>query len=130
MTRLITKRPDRSLRLLAFVLTMASGTASADVPYSDASAARGRALFMSNCTACHGNDGKSQVDVVSDATDLTEPTLYRNGNTEADISRSIRDGVGGVMPGWGTVFNNEESIGDLTNFVMSLWPADQRPAAR
>jgi cytochrome c oxidase cbb3-type subunit 3 len=130
MIRLFMTRPARSLPHLALAQAQASGAAGADVPYSDASVAKGRALFMSNCTACHGNDGKSQVDVVSDATDLTEPTLYRSGKTAADISRSIRDGVGGVMPPWGTVFNNEESIGNLTNFIMSLWPAGQRPTAK
>ena len=96
---------------------------SAEVPSSKESIAKGRTLYMSNCTACHGNDGKSQVDVVSNATDLTEPLLYQSGRTDADILRSIRDGVGGVMPAWGGVFNNEESIEHLKNFIKSLWPA-------
>jgi cytochrome c oxidase cbb3-type subunit 3 len=125
----------RRLSRLRFVagFTLVAGvtaTAHADVPYSDASIARGRTLFANNCTACHGNDGKSQVDVVSDATDLTEPLLYRNGSTDADIMRSIRDGVGGVMPAWGPVFNNEGSIGDLKNFIQSLWPPAKRPVAK
>ena len=96
---------------------------SAAVPTSPESISKGRALFLANCTACHGNDGKSQVDVVSNATDLTEPTLYHSGTTDADIERSIRDGIGGVMPAWGSVFKNEESIGHLKNFIKSLWPA-------
>jgi cytochrome c oxidase cbb3-type subunit 3 len=100
--------------------------ARADVPYGPESVEKGRALFMANCTPCHGNDGKSLVDVVSNATDLTEPLLYRNGRTDADIERSIRDGVGGVMPAWGAVLNSDESISHLRNFIKSLWPADQR----
>lgn len=71
MIRIFTTRPARSLPILALALALANGAASADVPYSDASVAKGCALFMSNCTTCHGNDGKSQVDVVSDATDMT-----------------------------------------------------------
>ncbi len=120
----------RIWQALAFAVVAASFQAHADVPYSADSVAKGRALFMSNCTACHGNDGKSQVDVVSNATDLTEPTLYHSGTTDADIARSIREGIGGVMPAWGAVFNNEDSIAHLKNFIKSLWPVAQRPTAK
>jgi cbb3-type cytochrome c oxidase subunit III len=112
--------PQSTIFLLGIV---ASANIFAAVPTNAESINKGRALYMSNCTACHGNDGKSQVDVVSNATDLTEPLLYHNGATDADISRSIRDGIGGVMPAWGAVFNNEESIEHLKNFIKSLWPA-------
>lgn len=105
---------------------MATLPASAEVPYSAESVEQGRALYAANCTPCHGNDGKAQVDVVSNATDLTEPLLYRNGRTDADIERSIRDGVGGVMPAWGTVLGSDEKISHLRNFIKSLWPAEQR----
>lgn len=117
------------LRSMLLAASMLSGSAYADVPFSTESVAAGRALFMSNCTQCHGNDGKAQVDVISNATDLTEPELYRNGTTDADITRSIREGVGGVMPPWGAVFKSEADIDHLKNFIKNLWPADQRPTA-
>lgn len=117
------------LRSLTFATCLFSSAVYADIPFSVESAEAGRALFMSNCTQCHGNDGKSHVDVISDATDLTEPDLYRNGATDADIISSIRDGVGGVMPEWGRVFKNTADIEHLKNFIKSLWPADQRPVA-
>lgn len=125
----MTERRSNRLAALtgAMIALAAPAGALADVPYSADSVAKGRALFMSNCTQCHGENGKSQVDVVSDATDLTEPLLYRNGKTDADIEQSIRDGRGGVMPPWGPVFNSPESVGHLRNFIKSLWPADQRP---
>lgn len=116
--------------LLALTLGVMPFLARAEVPYSADSVARGRALFMSNCTQCHGNDGKAQIDVVSNATDLTEPALYRNGTSDTNITRSISEGVGGVMPAWGAVLKSEESIGHLLNFIKSLWPADQRPKAQ
>jgi cbb3-type cytochrome c oxidase subunit III len=121
------RRFTRAVAPLVVVTSVIAGMPSrADVPYSPESVEKGRALFMANCTPCHGNDGKSQVDVISNATDLTEPLLYRNGRTDADLDRSIRDGVGGVMPAWGPVLNSDESISNLRNFIKSLWPADQR----
>lgn len=120
----------RKTLLLALMLGVVHLPAHAEVPYNADSVARGRALFMSNCTQCHGNDGKAQIDVVSNATDLTEPALYRNGTRDTDITRSIGEGVGGVMPAWGPVLKSEESIGHLLNFIKSLWPADQRPKAQ
>ena len=43
------------------------------IPYSKKSITQGRSVFMRSCVGCHGSDGKSQVDVVADATDLTAP---------------------------------------------------------
>lgn len=100
--------------------------AGAQVPYSESSVARGRALYLSNCTQCHGHNGKAQIDVISNATDLTEPALYRSGTSDADITRSIRDGVRGVMPAWGGVLKGDD-IGHLVNYTKSLWPADRKP---
>lgn len=111
------RRTTRPLAALFAALLSTAAFAADDA----ASIARGRALFMTNCTACHGNDGKSLVEAVSDATDLTEPKLYRSGSTDADIERSIRDGVGGVMPPWGPVLGKEQSVRDLRNFIKSLW---------
>ncbi len=99
----------------------------AEVAYGPDSVEKGKSLFLNNCTQCHGNDGKSQVDVISDATDLTEPLLYRNGTTDKDIESSIRDGRNGVMPAWGTVLAGADDIAHLRNFIKSLWPADKRP---
>ena len=120
--------PSALLRALAPIACLIGGVAQAEVPNTPESIEAGRALFISNCTQCHGNDGKAMVDVISDATDLTEPELYRNGSTDADIIRSITEGVGGVMPAYATVFNSETDIENLKNFITSLWPADQRPA--
>ncbi|MEK7346448.1 MAG: c-type cytochrome [Pseudomonadota bacterium] len=98
-----------------------------NVPNTTASIDAGRALFANMCTACHGANGKAQVDVVSDATDLTEPLLYRNGSTDADIFKSIQKGAGTGMPAFGAAFKSEAEIGNLRNFIKSLWPAAQRP---
>ena len=97
------------------------------VAFSKESIARGRELFARNCTACHGNDGKSQVDVVANATDLTEPKMWRSGTAEGEIFRSIRDGAGDSMPSFKAQFRKEEDLWHLVNFIRSLWPEPMRP---
>jgi mono/diheme cytochrome c family protein len=97
------------------------------IPFSKESIARGRAIFARNCTACHGADGKSEVDVVANATDLTEPKLWRSGTGEGEIFRSIRDGAGDTMPPFKSQVQKEEDLWHLVNFIRSLWPESMRP---
>ena len=111
-----------------FSISISAFAGDADVPHTTDAINKGRALFITYCTACHGNNGKSQVDAVSDATDLTEPALYRNGNTNAAMHKSIKEGAGSGMPPWGAVLKNETEIGYLRAFIHSLWPEAQRPA--
>jgi mono/diheme cytochrome c family protein len=89
---------------------------------------RGRTLYLANgCQACHGNDGKAMIEVVANATDLTNPTVYKNGSAEGEVFRSIRDGAGVAMPPFKAQISHEEDIWHLVNFVRSLWPAGQKP---
>ena len=97
------------------------------IPYSKKSIGQGRSLFMRSCVGCHGADGKSQVDVVADATDLTDPKAYKSGTTEGEIFRSIRDGQGASMPSFKTQIRSEEDLWHLVNFIRSLWPESARP---
>jgi cbb3-type cytochrome c oxidase subunit III len=97
------------------------------IPFNKESIARGRAIFARNCTACHGNDGKSEVDVVANATDLTQPKMWRSGTTEGEIFRSIRDGAGDTMPPFKSQFRKEEDLWHLVNFIRSLWPESMKP---
>lgn len=92
------------------------------------SIARGRVLFMQNCTSCHGENGKAEGSLVADATDLTSPTLYKSGTTEGEIFHSIRDGAGDQMPAFKSQLDSETDIWNLVNFVRSLWPESMRPA--
>lgn len=97
------------------------------VPFNKDSIARGRAVFARNCTACHGADGKSEVDVVANATDLTDPKMWRSGTAEGQIFRSIRDGAGDTMPPFKAQLQKEDDLWHLVNFIRSLWPEAMRP---
>jgi mono/diheme cytochrome c family protein len=97
------------------------------VPFNAMSIARGRTLFIRDCKECHGADGKSLVDVVANATDLTEPKVWTSGTTEGEVFRSIRDGAGDAMPPFKDKIENENDIWHLVNFIRSLWPEGARP---
>jgi mono/diheme cytochrome c family protein len=97
------------------------------VPYSKASIARGKLLYARACTECHGADGKSLVDVVANATDLTDPKAYRSGTSEGEILRSIRDGAGEAMPPFAEKVTKDEDLWHLVNYLRSLWPNSARP---
>jgi len=112
------------MALLAF--TTVSARAENPVPYTDESVARGAQLFQQYCTECHGKDGRALMDVISDATDLTDPEAYYNGSTQGDIFRSIHDGAGVGMPPWSFQIKDERDIWHLVNFIRSLWTTEQR----
>jgi mono/diheme cytochrome c family protein len=111
--------------LIATSMPVVAG--EADVPNTAESIDKGRALYLHMCVECHGRNGKSQVEAISDATDLTEPSLYRNGSTDAAIDKSIRDGAGSGMPAYAAEVKSEADIGHMRNFIKSLWPEAQRP---
>lgn len=97
------------------------------VPFTKESIARGRTLFARNCTECHGPDGKALIDLIANATDLTAPELWKNGTSEGEIFRSIREGAGLSMPPYKFQIRKEEDMWHLVNFVRSLWPESMRP---
>ena len=75
----------------------------------------GRRLFNDNCAACHGRGGKGNQRL--GAPDLTDSDwLY--GGTGQDITTSIHDGRGGVMPPWASL--GEDNVDNLVQYVLSL----------
>ncbi len=102
-------------------------TLKSPIPYTKKSIARGKGVYTRYCTACHGPDGKSQIDVIADATDLTVPKFYFSGSSEGEVFHSIRDGAGVAMPPYKLDIRREDDIWHLVNFIQSLWPASERP---
>lgn len=96
------------------------------VPYTKKSIADGRAIFVRNCVGCHGPDGKATVDVIADATDLTAPKTWKDGTSDGEIFRSIRDGQNASMPAFKSQLQPDQ-IWSLVNFIHSLWPESMRP---
>ena len=127
--------------LLALLATASALTAAANgpltqdeakklknpIPFASKSIAQGKGTFIRMCSSCHGTDGKSAIDVVADATDLTDPKAYKNGTTEGEIFRSIRDGQAASMPSFKGQIRSEDDMWHLVNFVRNLWPDSVRP---
>jgi mono/diheme cytochrome c family protein len=119
---------DKSAGSAAAPLTReAARKLKSPVPFSRASIARGKILYARACTECHGADGKSQVDVIANATDLTNPKAWRSGTSEGEIFRSIRDGAGEAMPPFAEKVPKDEDLWHLVNYLRNLWPDSARP---
>lgn len=97
------------------------------IPFTKKSISEGRDIFVRNCVGCHGSDGKAQIDVVADATDLTDPKGFRDGTSDGEIFRSIRDGAGASMPSFKSQLDKPDDLWYLVNFIHSLWPEEAQP---
>jgi mono/diheme cytochrome c family protein len=120
------KRPPRTFRVPACSLLLCLGVLATvgahAAPAADAAAVkRGGQLYQQYCTECHGRDGRAQLDVISDASNLTLPADYYNGSTDQDLFNSIANGAGVAMPAWRPVVGSDEAVWDLVYFVKSLW---------
>lgn len=69
----------------------------------------GRTLFQKNCSPCHGAAGQGGEG----------PSLQKMTLTDAIISRTIRKGVKGEMPAFGSKFKAAD-MKALTAFVYSI----------
>jgi mono/diheme cytochrome c family protein len=121
--------PFKKSLICLSILFGVSAHAQEEVKYSVDSVSQGQRLFAMNCTSCHGNDGKATVNFVADATNLTDPTQWREGNTRAHAFSAIKGGQAVDMPAFEWILDSEEEIWHLTNFIISLWPEALREAA-
>lgn len=79
-------------------------------------AAAGAKIFADNCTACHGNNAKGNLEL--GAPNLTDK-IWLYGSDEATLIETITNGRAGVMPAWvGRL--DPTTIKALTVYVHSL----------
>ena len=62
-----------------------------------AAAERGKKVFAEQCVACHGEDGKGNLEL--GAPNLTD-AIWLYGAKKAEVEKSIQTGRGGSMPAW------------------------------
>jgi mono/diheme cytochrome c family protein len=112
---------NRAALVFACLAVSPFSMAQAPPPDNAEAVERGAQIFRQYCTECHGRDGRAQLDVISNATDLTYPADYYSGHSDQDIYNSIANGAGVAMPAWRAAVGSDEAVWDLVYFVKSLW---------
>lgn len=87
-------------QVVAYVLSL-SGR-----PVDAATAAQGKARYMTICVACHGADGRGNQ--AMGAPNLTDD-VWLYGGTAEDIEHGLRAGRNGVMPAHGALLGDERA---------------------
>ncbi|MDO8332457.1 MAG: cytochrome-c oxidase, cbb3-type subunit III [Pseudomonas sp.] len=109
----------------AFVLEGIAGRKLPEAAKADVAA--GKALFASNCMACHGPDGHG-VQAMG-APDLSKPTAFIYGTSFSQLQQTIRYGRQGVMPAQQDFLGNDK-VHLLAAYVYSLGQsAVEKPSA-
>ncbi|MFK3826796.1 cytochrome-c oxidase, cbb3-type subunit III [Pseudomonas fulva] len=103
----------------AFVLTNLDGRKLPEGVKADA--VKGKALFASNCVACHGPEGKGTP--AMGAPDLTHPQAFIYGSSFAQLQQTIRYGRQGQMPAQAEIQGNDK-VHLLAAYVYSLSQGD------
>ncbi|CAN7585129.1 cytochrome-c oxidase, cbb3-type subunit III [Rhizobium sp. LjRoot258] len=85
-------------------------------PSDPALAEAGKQVFLDNCAACHGDDGKGKLDM--GAPNLAD-AIWLKGRGEEAIARQVAAPKHGVMPAWSARLG-ETTVKELTVFVHSL----------
>jgi cytochrome c oxidase cbb3-type subunit III len=75
----------------------------------------GERLFLNNCAACHGSDGRGSKGFPN----LTDGD-WLWGGAFADIQKTIAEGRTGVMPPMAAAIGGGEHVRNVANFVLSL----------
>ncbi|MFQ5483216.1 MAG: c-type cytochrome, partial [Nitrospinaceae bacterium] len=106
-------------------------------PFTLESKERGRALFIQNCSGCHGVRGRGDgdatkkiVDIASDAIrprNLTKPWTFRRGFSRKDLFLTLRTGLSTTaMPRFSPRIHNDGNLWNIVNYVETLSPG-QKP---
>jgi cytochrome c oxidase cbb3-type subunit 3 len=75
----------------------------------------GERLFLNNCAACHGSDGRGSKSFPN----LTDSDWLWGGGF-ADIQKSIVEGRNGVMPPMAAALGGGDSVRNVAQYVLSL----------
>ena len=72
----------------------------------DAEVKQGTSLFARNCAMCHGQDARGDEG----------PTLYGITKSDAQLSRTLKEGIKGEMPRFGSKLSD----GDIASLIAFL----------
>ncbi len=101
--------------------------AASPAPSTSKSIAAGKATFQRLCAECHDEDGKALAQMMGPAADLTDPSRWKYGTSDAHVFRTIRDGAGTAMPVFGNQLSGEQ-LWEIVHFIRSIGPASLKPS--
>ncbi|WP_439575678.1 cytochrome-c oxidase, cbb3-type subunit III [Phreatobacter sp.] len=104
-------KPEEIVQVANFVRQLSGQSTRAGVDL-----AKGRELFATNCSSCHGDEGRGNQEL--GAPNLTTPVAIY-GLDERTIIQTITQGRAGVMPGWAGRLD-ETTVKALAVYVHAL----------
>jgi cytochrome c oxidase cbb3-type subunit III len=104
---------DEMENVVAYVMSLSNPKLAAPAARLQA----GKAVFIANCAACHGPEGKGNVEV--GAPDLTDAN-WIHGKDEASIYMMVWGGLQGHMPSW------ESRLSLVDRKILALYLVDLR----
>ena len=116
----------RALFAVLVIFSTGSAHAQDSAPTDSASISGGRQLFLAKCAACHGPNGKAEVEAMANAADLTRPQFFTRGSSDTQIFNSIANGVGNGMP----PFRSELADADIWKIIAFIHSIAARAPAK
>jgi mono/diheme cytochrome c family protein len=91
-------------------------------PFAAGAAVDAKAVFLENCSTCHGETGKADTDLGARymAADFTSDEFHKEFTSEAKVKKVIRSGVRDTkMKSWKAILSDAE-IDALAKYVLEL----------
>jgi cytochrome c oxidase cbb3-type subunit 3 len=108
-------QPDEIAAVAGYALTFSGGSPD------PATAETGKTLYIDNCAACHGEDGKGSKEL--GAPNLSDK-LWLYGGTLEEVTAQVKKPRHGVMPAWAQRLD-ETTVKQLAVYVHSLGGGEQ-----
>ena len=106
---------DKHLASMAPVYAKYKTMSAADMAKDPAAMGIGERLYLNNCAACHGSDGRGSKGF---------PNLadgdWLGGQGHEYVGKVIREGRVGVMPPMGAALGGPEDVKNVAQYVLSL----------
>jgi len=104
-------KPEQIQQVVSYVRTL-----SGLEPEKGVDVAAGKKIFAENCVACHGEDGKGNIDMGS--ANLTTK-VWQYGSSIKDLTDTVTNARNSTMPAWGQRLD-PVTIKSLAIYVHSL----------
>ena len=103
-------KPEEISQVASYVVSLTA------TPADPSKVEAGKALFKTNCAACHGDDAKGKREV--GAPNLSD-AIWLKGSGEAAVVAQVTKPSHGVMPAWG-VRLGDATVKELAIYIHSL----------